>query len=127
MSATNTLTIFVPASGSQLRKGAIRRGSGIVASEVGDTGRFRVDYEGDADLFPTYGARVRRAAERHLWTGPDGKRGYPTQACAYVSRDELLAVGSYNPDERQVDITDRDALGQWLGGVSVDEDELTVK
>jgi uncharacterized protein YchJ len=96
----------------------------MVGSEVSDTGRVRVDFEGDAELFNTYGARVRRAAERHTWTGPEGREGYPTRACAYVSPEELVAVGTYDPDQARVTVTDVEALTEWLGVGVLDDEEL---
>lgn len=124
---TESLTVYVPAPGSRLRAEVVREGSGMVGSKVSDTGRVRVDFEGDAELFSTYGARVRRAAERHTWTGPEGREGYPTRACAYVSPEELVAVGSYQPRQERVIVTDEGALKGWLGVESLGEDHLTVE
>ena len=106
------LTVYVPRPESDLRR-TIWPGSGIVGSEQGDTGRFRVDFEGDRDRYPAYKDRVRRAAERHSWF--DGERaGYPTRACAYVDEDELIAVGNYALDSDQLVVNDRKALEEWL-------------
>lgn len=121
---TESLTVYVPAPGSRLREEVVREGSGMVGSEVSDTGRVRVDFEGDAEVFDTFGARVRRAAERHTWTHPAARKGYPTRACAYVSRDELVAVGRYEPAKKRVTVTDEDRVEEWLGVEAVDEEEL---
>lgn len=118
------LTVYVPAPGTRLREEIIWDGSGVVGSEVGGSGRLRIDYEGDDDLFPTFGTRVRRAAERHTWEGPDGKSGYPTSACAYVSPEEVIAVGSYRPEEGQLDVTDRAAVEEWLGLDQLSDEDL---
>lgn len=56
LSVSETLTVYVPAPGSRLRKEVVRDGAGMVGSEVQGTGRIRVDFEGDVDTFPTLGA-----------------------------------------------------------------------
>lgn len=124
---TERLTVYVPAPDSDLREGGVQEGAGMVGSEVSDTGRIRVDFEGDAEVFSTYGERVRRAAERHSWTGPDGQEGYPTRACAYVSSEELVAIGSYEPGEMRVTVTDETALKEWLDMEAIGAEQLTVK
>lgn len=124
---TDALTVYVPAEGSHLREGAIREGAGIVGSEVGETGRMRIDFEGDDDLFPTFGKRVRRAAERHSWTGPNDREGYPTRACAYVSPEELTRVGEYRPNQKKVHVTAEEPLKEWLGVASIREEHLTAQ
>ena len=98
----------------------------MVGSEVGETGRIRVDFEGAAEVFPTFVDRVRRAAERHRWSGPGGKEGYPTKACAYVSPSELVEVGTYDPDTRCIDVSDPAMLKEWLGVETLDPTELSV-
>lgn len=105
----------------------MREGSGIVGSEVGETGRIRIDFEGDSELFPTFGKRVRRAAERHTWTGPTGRKGYPTRACAYVSPDQLTPVGEYRPNVKKVRVTAEEPLKEWLGLASLREEHLVAK
>lgn len=124
---TESLTVYVPARGSRLREEVVREGSGMVGSEVSDTGRVRVDFEGDSEVFSTFGERVRRAAERHTWTSPDGREGYPTRACAYVTPGELVAVGTYEPGEARVTVTDKEALKGWLNAESLGEDHLAVE
>lgn len=118
------VTVFVPAPGSDLRD-EVAEGSAMVGSEVqGTDGRLRVDFEGDGELFPTFAARVRRATDRHRWKGPDGRQGYPTSACAYVSSEEVVAVGTYEPGVRRIEVTDEDALKEWLGVEVLGEEEL---
>lgn len=120
------LTIFVPTEDSELRA-KVKVGAGVVGSEVGGTGRIRIDFEGNEDLFGSFGARIRRAAERHLWTGPYGKRGYPTQACAYVSIDELISIGTYDPESKRVEVSDEAVLLEWLGTEEVHPRELSTE
>lgn len=119
------LTVFVPDphSNSDLEKD-LARGSGIVGSQVAETGRLRVDFEGDGEVYPDFAARVRRAAERHVWRGPDGKQGYPTRACAYVDRSELVAVGTYDLREKRVEVTEPNALRDWLDVEELQQIEL---
>lgn len=116
--------VFVPAPGSDLRD-EIAEGSAMVGSEVqGTDGRLRVDFEGDGEVFPTFAARVRRAAERHRWKRPDGSQGYPTSACAYVSPEEVVAIGTYEPGVRRVEVSDEGALKEWLGVEVLGDEEL---
>lgn len=119
-----TVTVYIPAPGSDLRALGVQSGSGIVGSYVGSTGRLRIDFEGDADRFPSFADRVRRAAERHRWVGPDGSRGFPTRACAFVSPDQLIAVGTYNPASRRVDVGRPEDLRAWLSTDRLDEEDL---
>lgn len=119
-------TVFVPTEGSDLRSTVIR-GSGMVGSEIGKSGRIRVDFEGNGDVFPTFVARVRRAAERHGWTGSGDQQGYPTRACAYVSPDELIAVGIYDARVRRVTVTRPGVLRRWLDVESLDPREIAVE
>lgn len=120
-SSGGVLRLYIPRPDTELHE-RIWEGSGIVGSLRGDNDRVRIDFEGNADLYPTYRDRVRRAAERHQWT--DGERsGYPTRACAYCSKDVLIDVGRYDllADELRVD--DPERLQRWLD----DEDAPPVK
>lgn len=108
-----SLSVYVPAPGSDLRE-EVEPGSGMVGSPYGETGQLRVDFEGDTDLFPTYQERIRRAAERHTWERPDGSRGYPTEACAYVGSEAVTRVGWYDPGTNEVEITAEEPLEDWL-------------
>lgn len=118
------IDVYVPTSSSELRE-RVWAGSGIVGSEVSDTGRLRLDYEGDTEMYPSYAERVRRAAERHCWEGPE-ERGYPTSACAYVDPEQVLLVGRYVEEDERVVVTDEEALTAWLGVEELEEDELAV-
>lgn len=106
------LAVYVPRPNTELRD-RVWAGSGVVGSEVSDTGRLRLDFEGDGELYPEFEDRVRRAAERHAWAG-NGKRGYPTRACAYADRDSVLRVGSYEPDRRELTVSEPELLEEWL-------------
>lgn len=121
----DTLEVYVPAEGSPLYE-KIAPGSGIVGSEVGDTGRLRIDFEGnlyDLDELRRYADRVARAAERHLWRGENGER-YQTVACAYVDADQVIAVGSFRPTEGALSESDRNRLRRWLQVDEVSGEEL---
>lgn len=107
------LTVYVPAPGSSLHD-RIWEGSGIVGSEEAKTGRLRIDFEGDQTLYPTYEARVKRAAERHLWSG-GSRTGYPTRACAHCAHEHVTAVGRYDPQTDRFEVDDRPALAEWIG------------
>lgn len=107
-----TLGVYVPTPGSEITD-RIWDGSGIVGSLVGDSGRIRIDFEGDDEVFPTYEDRVERAAERHLAVRPGGYRGYPSQASAIVDADQVMKVGWWDPVAGELEITDREALAKW--------------
>lgn len=109
----DTLDVYVPAPDSELA-GRVWPGSGIVGSLVGDTGRLRLDYEGDDEIYPSYADRVERAAERHLVVRPGGGRGYPSKASAYVDTDQVIKVGRWDPIEDKLEITDPESLSDWL-------------
>mgnify|MGYP006305846347 CR=1 FL=1 len=116
------LKIVVPIPDSELRK-EIWTASGIVASEEGQTGRLRLDYEGDDDLYSTYADRVRRAANRHQWARGH-RSGYPTRASAFVDPNEVLTVGTVDPNSWELTITDADVLANWLDVDEIPETEL---
>lgn len=118
------LSVYIPTEGSDLRD-EIWPGSGIVGSEVGHTGRLRIDYEGDDDLYPRFRDRVRRAADRHLWEGPDGSRGYPTKACAYVDPDVLLEVGHWDVSEKNLELYREEPVAKWMDVDELPPSELT--
>lgn len=110
----STLGVYAPATGSEILDW-IWDGSGIVGSLVENTGRMRIDYEGDDEVFPTYADRVERAAERHLAVRPGGYRGYPSQASAVVDPDQVVEVGRWDPVAGELEITDALTVAQWLG------------
>lgn len=105
------LKVFVPVASKLCER--IWTGSGVVGSLVGETGRLRVDFEGDDNRFPTIEARVERAAERHLWRGPDGQR-YPTSAMAYVDPDGVFEVGRWKVEAEEPGLTDPEEMMAWL-------------
>lgn len=104
------LAVFVPTD-ETLRE-EIWKGSGVVGSLVGDTGRLRLDYEGNRELYESFDTRVERAADRHLWEGPDGV-GYPTSAMAYVDPETVEQVGWWYVEERRLEVTEPDLLRRW--------------
>lgn len=105
------LKVFVPREPELRAK--IWKGSGIVGSRVGETGRLRLDFEGDRDVFPTFEDRVQRAADRHTWEGPLGQ-GYPTSAMAYADPEAVLAVGWWNTEENRLEVERPEVLTDWL-------------
>lgn len=114
MGDEETLTVYVPAEDSELRE-TIARGSAIVGSEYRDTGRLRIDFEGNVyglEQLKEFEAKLQRAAERHL--ANDG-RGAETVACAYVDPGEVVAVGEYDVWSGEVTIHVDDRLQEWLG------------
>lgn len=116
------LNVYVPRPRSELAE-VVWAGSGMVGSPAGSSGRIRVDYEGDQDLYPRYAERVRRAADRHRWS--DGHRkGYPTRAAAHVEEQEVVAVGRYYEEERRVIVDDEEVLKAWLDVEELPELEL---
>lgn len=98
----------------------------MVASEVGETERFRVDFEGDRELYKRFVERVKRAAERHGWSRPDGGQGYPTTACAYVDREEVEVVGCFKPKSGEIEVFKRDELKKWLRKSALSSIELSL-
>lgn len=109
----HTLAVYVPASNSKL-VGQVWRGSGIVGSPVGDTGRLRLDFEGAAEIYPSYADRVERAAERHQAARPGGGRGYPSRASAHVDPDQVIEVGRWDLVAGELTITDPERVNAWL-------------
>lgn len=118
------LDVYVPRPGSDLED-AVWAGSGIVGSPEGSTGRLRVDFEGDEDVYPRYADRVRRAAERHCHSRRH-REGYPTRACAHVDPDEVVRVGRYDPESARLIISHPERLEVWLGVDALSEEELEV-
>lgn len=116
------LFVYVPRPDSDLDD-AVWAGSGIVGSPVGTSGRLRVDYEGDQDIYPRYADRVRRAAERHRYNR-EHRKGYPTRACAFVDPDEVVRVGRYDPEKRRVIVAHPEPLEAWLGVAKLSPEEL---
>lgn len=110
------LKVFVPVQDELRRR--IWRGSGIVGSLVGDTERLRLDFEGDDGRYPTLEERIQRAAERHLWIGPEGQR-YPTSAMAYVNPEGVLQVGWWDVDLRELELMRHEAIEAWLRGEAI--------
>lgn len=107
------LAVYVPAPDSELI-GEVWEGSGIVGSLVGDTGRLRLDYEGDRTIYPSFSDRVQRAAERHQASRPGGSQGYPTRASAHVDPSQVIEVGRWDPVEGELTVTDPNRLKDWL-------------
>lgn len=116
------LDVYVPGPGSDLEE-KVWPGSGVVGSPVGSTGRLRVDFEGDEQIYPRFADRVRRAAERHLWR-QQHREGYPTRACAFVSPGEVIRVGGYDREEGRVVVGDVEVLKAWLGLEKLPDEEL---
>lgn len=119
------IDVFVPRPGSDLEE-EVWAGSGLVGSPAGSTDRLRVDYEGDRDLYPRYVERVRRATDRHRWSG-EHREGYPTRACAFVDPTEVIRVGRYDPDEHRVVVADAEPLKAWLGVEKLPDEELDAR
>lgn len=107
------LAVYVPVPGSVVDS-EVWEGSGIVGSPAGGTGKLRIDFEGNRELFPEFTDRVRRAAERHDWLR-DHREGYPTRACAHVDKNQVIRVGTYLPGSNTLEVENADPLAQWLG------------
>lgn len=110
---SDLLAVYIPAPDSDLQE-VVWPESGMVGSPFGESGRLRVDYEGNQDIYPTFEVRVARAAERHLHARTNGGRGYHTRACAYVGREEVVEVGWWDPVGGKLEITDPEAVAAWL-------------
>lgn len=109
------LAVYVAAPDSSVGE-EIWAGSGIVGSPTEDTGKLRIDFEGDRQVFPEFEDRVRRAAERHAWSR-DYREGYPTRACAHVDREEVIRIGTYLLGSDTLKVEDSESLERWLGAV----------
>lgn len=121
----SSLTVYVPKKGTELRD-QIASGSGIVGSPYADTGRLRLDFEGNLHGLPElerFADRVARAAERHTWESAEGE-GYPTSACAYADRDAVVAVGTFHPAAGRVTVQKTRVLQQWLDTGRIPRQEL---
>lgn len=110
---SDLLAVYVPAPDSDLEE-IVWPESGMVGSPFGESGKLRVDYEGDLETYPTYEVRIARAAERHLHARSSGERGYPTRACAWVDPGEVVEVGRWEPVAGELEITDPEAVVGWL-------------
>lgn len=113
-----TIAVFVPTPGTAIRA-VIDPGSGIVGTHK--AGRVEIDYEGNrygASNLVTYADRVKYAHGRHV-------AHYPTVARSYVRRDELIYVGSFDPDTGTVTVANVDALSDWLDGVESSDLQTT--
>lgn len=124
--ATGWLGVYVPRPGTELRE-QIATGSGVVGSPADQDGHVRIDYEGnlhDIGELERYAERVKRAAERHKWEGPDGE-AYPTSARARVQNEKVIRIGRVDLLTRTLEVDNRDALADWLEVGTVPEMELT--
>jgi hypothetical protein len=102
------IAVYVPRPG---RLKFIDPGSGIVGAPIGAP-RTRIDYEGNrhgAVNLVTFADRVQVAAGRYL-------NDAPTIARAWVAREDLVLVGSYDPHLGVVTVTVRQPLAAWLAG-----------
>jgi hypothetical protein len=127
---TAAVDVFVPRPGGRLAV-TIDARSGIVGTPIrewfkndgedpedAEDGILVIDYEGNrfgAANIRTYADRVMQAAGRHAVH-------YPTVARQTVPgwQDELLRVGVYVPNEKQVNVADDESmahLATWLGVV----------
>lgn len=117
-----SIAVYVPKPGLH---GLIAPKSGVVGSTQGVTDRVMIDYEGNlfgAVNLERYANRVARAYDRHVTR-------YPTVARAFVSPDELIQIGTYEPAEFGVLVYPGGAmndLAEWLGVEEVDLIELVV-
>lgn len=119
------LAVYVPVPGSDV-DAEIWDGSGIVGSPAGETGRLRIDFEGNRKLFPGFADRVRRAAERHDWSR-NRREGYPTRASAHVDEGQVMRVGTYLPGSKKLEVEKPDPLAQWLGVDELEPEQLETK
>jgi hypothetical protein len=94
--------------------------SGIVASLSPQRPAVCIDYEGNlygSAALARFADRVAQAAARHL-------TGYPTVARAVVAVDAVITVGTWDEVLGRVDVSDADALAEWLQCRVVDAAEL---
>jgi hypothetical protein len=109
------LTVYVPAGERAEQLLGIKPGSAIVGRPVSPD-RVRVDYEGGIyaradDEFAAYSARLRHAADRHLW---NAGRGYPTVARQTVGASLLCPVGTYDHAVRLLAVCDPARFDAWV-------------
>jgi hypothetical protein len=103
-----TLSVYVPYVGTLEW---IDPGSGIVGSKLdNEPDRIVIDYEANrhgAVNIRTFADRVAHAADRHITR-------YPTIARAVVDADQLLWVGTFDPNTGVVDLGNSEPLESWL-------------
>lgn len=139
MTINSPAAVYVPAPDAGIRA-VIDDGSGIVGTPFAEWWSARygatdvhvpdrrtlIDYEGNrfgAHNMRTFADRVRHAHGRHV-------TGYPTVARASVRPAELVAVGTFYPEWRRVDVENAEqlvALSKWLAlwsGDTFDSDKL---
>ncbi len=99
--------VFIPAEGSLSLTG-IAPGSAIVGTP-NDGGRITVYYEGNL-----YGAENLKTYEEKLLHAADRLRTrYPTVAMRSVTPDQLVLVGTYDTDTRELVHDDSPAFREW--------------
>lgn len=103
------LNVYVPVSGTVLER-MIVRGSGIVGTpHPPGTDRVLIDYEGNlygSENLKTYEDRLLHAGGRHAVR-------YPTVARMAARSEDLLLVGSYDTETRELHVSDQPALDAW--------------
>lgn len=105
----------------------IRAGSGVVSSRPPVGGRITIDFEGNLYGSPALAVYANRVL--HAWDRQH--TDYPTVARLRAEAEDLIRVGTFDPEEGEICLTDPDAvednggvLAAWLGVESVLDQEL---
>ena len=102
------LNVYVPKPD---RLPQIQPGAGIIGTDRHDNPmRILVDYEDNRSAavnIRTYADRLAHAADRHL-------TGYPTSNRLLADPDDLLLVGTFDPNTGVVQPSNSEALEAWL-------------
>lgn len=103
------VNVYVPKPGA-LSLNDVHPGSALVGTPH-PNGRVTVDFEGNlygAVNLGTYEERLLHAADRH-------RTSYPTVARRYVPEDDVILVGTYDTDTKQLVHDDSPAFWEWRG------------
>jgi hypothetical protein len=122
VAGSREIVVYLPNGGGRATAD-IARGSAIVGQPQVGSDRVTIYFEGAIyvqENVRTLADRANQAAGRML-------QRYPTTAMRVVPRDVLMAVGTFDPQRRQIFLTgphSEGAVAEWLGMVQLDPAEL---
>lgn len=122
MRGAGEIVVYLP-KGGRRASADIARGSAIVGRPDASSERVTIYFEGaihGQENLRTLADRANQAAGRMI-------QRYPTTAMRAVPRDALMAVGTFDPQGRQITLTgphSEGAVAEWLGTVQLDPAEL---
>jgi hypothetical protein len=122
VSGAGEIVVYLPNGGGRATADIVP-GSAIVGRPDAGSDQVTIYFEGaiyDHENVRTLADRANQAAGRML-------QRYPTTEMRAVPRDVLMAVGTFDPQRRQIFLTgphSEGAVAEWLGMVQLDPTEL---